>query len=397
VTLSERLRAEAGRDDEMRARRSHPKGYEPGLEMDGDTGVLSTGPLEAPVESNQWADLLAVWGLDPARYEVIEPAQFRAWDGTKREADGTTSVVRLFYYRANVQLRTPKLDLLDLFKRHRRKPRPAPTGDELPAWGMAVGDLQLGEWNAQGGSEATVGRFYDLLTQGLEEYRRERKMGRVGGTVLLPFAGDCAQGGTSQGGRLLYRLDLTLAQQQQGVATMMTDAVEGFSRLADRVVLAALPGNHDEYTRAQQMRYDDSMVVAAAWAVRTTADKAGWGNVVVRTPAVDTDTITLDVQGTVLGMMHGHQWRGDVSKGHRWLADQAHGRTAIGDADVLLTAHRHHYYCETKGRPGRTVLCLPAVCGDSSYWVRETGQGTSSGAVTFRTGGGRFYPSVLSA
>ena len=392
--LLDTMGTEPGDNDLTRGRPRHPTGWEPGLEMAGDTGSLTTPPMTA--RPKDWDELLAVWDLDPEVFEVVEPVQYRAWDGPV--AGGGTQ--RMFYYRATVRRRLglQMADVGDLVRRHRRRPRvrSSPDTEQAPAFGFAVGDLQLGEWNAHGGSEATVRRFYHLLEVALADYRHERKAGRVGGHVILPWLGDCVQGVLSQNGALVMRMDLTVTQAQQGIETMMADAAQAFSAVADRVQLVAIPGNHDETTRIAgkpATPFDDSWAVKAGWSVRQIAQRAGWDNVVVRTPELDTDVITLDVEGTVVAMAHGHQWAGSAAKGHDWLAQQSYGRTAAGDADVLLSAHRHHWYSETLG--ARTVVCVPAVCGDSAWWKRKTGQSTQSAALTFRAGGGKFFPAVI--
>ena len=383
-------------DDPTPPRAQHPKGWEPGVVMLGDTGTVNTGPMLAP--PNDWADVLAVWNLDPAEYEVLEPVQFRAWDANLgRDNDGSPRVQRFYYYRANVQRRTGRLDVGDLIRRSRRKDRAPKEPAAGRVFGFAVGDLQIGEWSKDGGSAAVIERFYVYLDQALDVYRAQRKNGTAGGDVVLPWLGDCVQGTNSQGGALVMRLDLTPTQQQQAVETMMADAVERFSKVADRVQLVGIPGNHDETTRiAGKMatRYDDSWAVKAAWSVAETARRANWANVTVRTPDVDELTVTLDLGGTIVGMLHGHQWSGEASKGHPWLGGQAHGRQPVGDADVILTGHRHHWYMETLGH--RTVIVVPSVAGDSAWWRHAKGTPTIPGALTFTLDQGRIHPALLS-
>ena len=81
----------------------HPSGWEPGVAWDGDSGTLTSQPLDA--EPNDWAELLSVWDLDPAVFEVVEPVQYRAWDAP----DGEGGLRRLFYYKATIRYRKKKL------------------------------------------------------------------------------------------------------------------------------------------------------------------------------------------------------------------------------------------------------------------------------------------------
>src|SRR4051812_29680158 len=87
---------------------STPKGWEGGVELEGDSGTLTTGPISDPVVN--WDELLLLWNLDPAHFEVVEPVTFKAWDGFAKEtkADGTQEVVsrRLYSYKARIQRKT---------------------------------------------------------------------------------------------------------------------------------------------------------------------------------------------------------------------------------------------------------------------------------------------------
>lgn len=58
----------------------HPAGWEPGFNILGKTGSLVTRPTEEPTIPDDWDDVLKVWGLDPAKFEIVEPVNFRAWD-----------------------------------------------------------------------------------------------------------------------------------------------------------------------------------------------------------------------------------------------------------------------------------------------------------------------------
>ena len=81
---------------ESRPRKTHPKGWEPGVAWNGDQGTLTTAPMDGEPAAGIWLELIADWGLDPASTEVVEGSvQVRAWD----THDGR----RLRYYRATIQ------------------------------------------------------------------------------------------------------------------------------------------------------------------------------------------------------------------------------------------------------------------------------------------------------
>ena len=236
----EQLKATKSAEQVSKAQKAAaPSGWEPGLEMRGDTGTLTTAPLAATPD---WGQLLAVWDLDPQRYEVIEPVQYRAWDAPI----GDGQVQRLYYYRANIRRRVEhRADITELLKAvGKRRPKTTPTGDAKPAYLVAVADTQLGD----GETEEVIARFLDRTQQALDRYDDERKRGLVGDEVVLPWLGDCIQGIVSQGGALVYRNDLTLVEMLRVYRRLALEQIRAFAQKA-RVRVVAIPGNHDDPSR----------------------------------------------------------------------------------------------------------------------------------------------------
>jgi hypothetical protein len=64
-----------------------------------------------------------------------------------------------------------------------------------------------------------------------------------------------------------------------------------------------------------------------------------------------------------------------------WWEKQAAGRQPIGDADVLISGHYHHFRVADWG------ACLwaqaPALDGGSEYWRVATGDVSQPGMLTF--------------
>lgn len=378
----EQLKATKSAEQVSKAQKAAaPSGWEPGLEMRGDTGTLTTAPLAATPD---WGQLLAVWDLDPQRYEVIEPVQYRAWDAPI----GDGQVQRLYYYRANIRRRVEhRADITELLKAvGKRRPKTTPTGDAKPAYLVAVADTQLGD----GETEDVIARFWDRTQQALDRYDDERKRGLVGDEVVLPWLGDCIQGIVSQGGALVYRNDLTLVEMLRVYRRLALEQIRAFAQKA-RVRVVAIPGNHDDPSRQGNIKTSpghDSWAVEGLVMVQDALTVAGgFDHVAFIYPEHDRSTVTIEVQGTIVGMAHGHQWRGAASGIHKWWAGQSHGRSGVGAADVLLTGHRHHFYAETAGDNRLAVVCPPLV-STGAYWSEATGDNTSPGMVTMRVGAG---------
>lgn len=361
----------------------HPAGWEPGVAWDGEAGTLTTQPLESA--PNDWAELLAVWDLDPERYEVVEPVQYRAWDA----GIGEGNVQRMYYYRAAIRLRRESTagieEILAAIGKRRPKPLPA-TGDGL-TFAVLAGDLQLGKVDGDG-TAGTVDRFLtktDLAVQRLKELRR---IGRKVDSILLPWLGDCVEGLVSQGGALAAtgRIDLTMTEQVRVYRRLMLHQIQLFAPLAEKVIIPVVPGNHDDAERTGKVtrRYDDSWAVEGAVAVADALKLAtGFDHVSFVFPGRDELTIALDVAGTPVGFAHGHQFGRDPIK---WWSGQAHGMQPIGGATLLLGAHLHHLRVEQSG--AKTFIQIPALDGGSMWWRHRTGQDSPAGMVTMMIGDG---------
>ena len=375
----------AGQVDQVK----HPPGWEPGLVMSGHAGTVTTHPIED--KAPDWSALLAVWDLDPAEYEVVEPVQYRAWDA----AIGNGQTRRMFYYRASIRRRRERRadvdELLRLLKRRKRRDVQEDVQHEGATFVHAVGDTQLGKSDGDG-TAGTIRRFRDSLDLHLEHLAAVRKRANVT-RVLLPWLGDCLEGNQSQGGALRQRLDLTLTEQIRVYRRLMTEQVLAYAATGLEVVVVPIPGNHDEVERiggTMSTRYDDSWAVEGAAAVSdafTLADRHP--NVSFVFPRPDELTVTVDVSGTIVGLVHGHQFGSGVDGWSRWWQGQAAGRSPIGHAHLLLAGHRHHWHSQDTGKD-RTFLQVPALDGGSTWYRHKTGHDARPGSVSLVTEAGRW-------
>jgi predicted phosphodiesterase len=356
------------------ARPTHPTGRE--YEWDGTKGWLSTEPLADRPKT--WDAFIVDAGLDPDEVEVQEPVQVRGWDSPV----GAGNVVRMHYYRLTLRRRGLRVDLDELVKAARRRATASKEAAEGQAFILALGDLQLGKMDGDG-VEGTVARFVASTAAAVARYKRIAK----GAPVYLLHLGDCIEGMVSQGGANAWRTPLTTTEQVRLYRRLVIEQVKAFASIAPQVVLAGVPGNHDEANRPLQT-YGDSWAVDSLAAVHDALQLAGnYEHVSVMAPDRDELTLTLDVCGTVIGMAHGHQFGRGIDGWRKWWQGQQHGRQPIGDADVLLAGHYHHLRVE---QGSRTFIQTPALESGSQWWKHRAGEWGNPGVITMLAGGGQW-------
>lgn len=361
-------------DQPVTRRQRHNDGFE--YEWDGNTGTIGKALEDKP---RTWDDLIREADLDPAEVEVVGDPQIRGWDA----AIGNGAVKRMRYFKINVRRKTLKVDLDELVKaakRNARAPRPAKAADV--AFVLALGDLQLGKPDGDG-TAGTVERFFASTTKAVDRYKRlRREHGAL--PIYLFHLGDCIEGMVSQGGANTWRTTHTVTEQVRAYRRLLIEQVKALAGITDRLVVAGIPGNHDEAHRPLHT-YGDSWAIDSIAALKDALDLAGnYDHVSVHAPARDELTLTFDVMGTVVGLAHGHQWR--AGQAPTWWARQSHGRQPIGDADLLLSAHLHHLRVEETG--AKTWIQVPALESESTWWRHRTGEVSRPGVVTALVGGG---------
>ena len=357
-----------------------PESWKPRLEVDDTNGgYLISKPRNAG-EIPDAAELLKEFDLDPAAWRVtgLRRSRWQKYDGDWLEAARVTIVPAGFVNKANQE---DLEQLIDEVKKWRpAKATKASTGDLSAVY--AIGDTQWGK-DAGDGSEGTVRRVLWALDEAVIRQKELVKTGRNIGTIVLPQLGDCIEGSTSQNGKVLGRSDLSVTQQVRLGRRILMQWLKTMAPMAENIIVPVVPGNHDEPHRIVISEPTDSWQIEVAAAVQDAcAENDALAHIQFRYPEKDYGTLAINLDGTVLGMAHGHQAR-DLPK---WWAGQATGRTPVGDADILLTAHFHHLKINQVGP--RLWIQVPAMDGGSPWFRERQGLESPTGMVSFVVGDG---------
>jgi hypothetical protein len=358
-------------------RNTPPKeAWRPQLELDADGGYFVSSPRKEG-EPADAADLLAEFDLNPLDWVVtnVRRSKWQTYHGEWLES-----------YRVSLKpvgYRATAVDIEALDKEIRRW-RPAKsvkplTGDRTALF--CVGDTQYGK-DAGDGTAGTVARIRNGLDASLE--RLKELKGRGVGQIALPQLGDCIEGVVSQNGKITGRLDLSLTQQIRVGRRVLLEWVKAFAPLTDSLIIPVVPGNHDESHRTVLTDpMDNWQVEIVQQVLDICAENPALSHVQGRFGLRDESTLTVDLSGTLVGFAHGHQNR---DMGGKWWEGQAMGRTAVGQAEVLITAHLHHYKVSQVG-PNLWIQ-TPAMDGGSPWWKNARGLDSPTGIVSLVVGDG---------
>lgn len=352
--------------------------WRPQLELDADGGYFVSSPRTTPPADQ--AELLAEFDLNPNDWLItnVRRSKWQTYHGEWLES-----------YRVTLKPASARSSLVDAasidaeIKKWRPPKAAKPGTGELTAL-YAIGDTQWGK-DAGDGTEGTVRRVRNGLEQAL--LRQQEIKNRGVGPIALPQMGDCIEGHVSQGGKIVGRLDLDLTSQIRVGRRVLLEWVKAFAPLTNELILPVVPGNHDESHRTVITDPMDSFQVEIVQQVLDIcAENPALQHVKGRFPERDSTTLAVNLSGTLVGFAHGHQIR-DPQK---WWSGQALGSPdeGVGAADVLITAHYHHY--AVKNLNHRLWVQIPSMDGGSTWFADRTGMGrrTPTGIVSMVVGEG---------
>jgi len=385
MSLSERLSATNSAEQFA----SVPASWQPSVTYNpgGATDVVALGVGE-PSGEDDWADDVRALGVSIPDGFVVRLVEIRhdpsAW---VRHAQGEDAVSQAVTRRRYVvEPARTVADVDELVKAiGKRRPKAVANTNDF-AYVHAIADWQIGKIAYGAGTSQTVDVIMEALDKSVARVKKHKP-----DTLLLAALGDLCEGVVSQKGATVLASDMGLTEQLRVVRRLLLEHVKVLAPLVNRLVLVSVPGNHDEPHRLMggRARADDSFAVDAAVQVADALALAGgFDNVEVVLPDVDDLTVTVEVAGSIVAAVHGHQAR--PGKAHEWWAKQSHARHRVSAADILLSGHYHHL--QVTEDAGRTFMQAPTVDPGSPWWdQKHGGKPGPSGVLTFFTEGGAWW------
>lgn len=354
-----------------------PKDWTAGVEVSGDSGTICSGPVEKPI--TDWDDLLKVWGLDPAQFEIVEPVTFKAWD-TPAKNEETQEIItkRLFSYKARIQRKkvdeTVKVDAeswraaLQSFKPDRDEYYKGFSGKY--SYVVCVADPQLGK----PGTDQAVKNWKRGIEGHLRRIRALENEYSIA-EVVVAFMGDEHEGVVGNYASQPYEVELSYTEQIQLDYDLRVWTIKTMLESGLPIRVSSVPSNHGEHSRFGSAKvmtslYDNSSTMVTGL-VKRLFDETQFADSISWHIADDRQDNTLVLNGVKANFSHGHIAKGSGRGEQRVksaIERQILGRTEeLGDAQLFFTAHYHHYY--TIEDRGRTMFGCPALEAEkSSDW-----------------------------
>lgn len=368
-----------------KTRMAHPKGWEASVEIEGDRGTIVTAPLDN--DSPTSAQLLEGADLDPDVWDAV-PTKMKKWQ-LFDESWRYSFACRIQRKRSSNGDDPTYAEQLEEIRNHVPAPVVRFESGEA-ALVVCIADTQAGkdDGNGTSGMKALFLSAKDSISQRMADLKT---LGHKIDTLYVFGMGDLIEGCGEFYAQQTYRVELNRREQVNLMRRLIAEALMEWAPQFERVVVACVPGNHGENRKDGKSFTDfgDNDDVAIFEQLEDMFKmNSAYSNVSFVIPKSEL-SVTLDIHGVIYGLTHGHA-AGNTSGGipqtkiKTWWTKQTFGKTAIGDADVLITAHYHHFSIIQSGR--RTHMQCPALECGSEWFENQSGEASPPGVLSFLAG-----------
>ena len=342
------------------------------VEFDGTEGTATTNGLADGVD---FLDFLEEAGYSPDKYEVVGNPRTSRWQ--RYDGEWLTS------YRFHFKLKTEVADLPALFAAAKKPVKVAKPVPGEKALIVCWSDLQIGKVDHRGGVEALLARVEGVKAQLLAQVKKEKPS-----RIVVFDVGDLIENFSNAANLQQLRTnDLSIMQQLDLAATIIWELLKDLAAIVPNVTYASVGSNHCQWRVQKQVvgtPTDDWGVFIGRQLARLAAEK----KLPVRffEPATHDESLTIDVFGHRIGLVHGHQVNRPDSIPDFWRKS-SFGNSPLSSATILVSGHFHHLRVQELGSDsrGRSRFWVQAATLDngSGWYMRSSGEDSQPGLVTF--------------
>lgn len=359
-----------------------PKGWEARVEIDGDSGEVTTTP-QTNDKITDFSQILEEFGIDPEEFEIegsVRLSKWQVYDETWRTS-----------YKFRIIRRNPSsFELPSLFQEVKNSRVYVTTMEVKPEKSstrtlvVPFSDLQAGKVGSRGDSQALIERVMEKKEK-LQGYIAQQNCSEAvfldGGDVVESFENTAQQGFTN---------DLSIMQQLDLAGTLEQEFISLLAHTHDKVTVGGVPSNHSAWRKGKDIlgRPSDDwglFLLKQIQKAYTLAPDA-YGHVDFLYPGDWEKGLSIPVQGLDIGLVHGED--SSLAQMENWWAKQVHGNSPIADADILITAHYHTLGLKPSGRSRKTGkqkywIATPTLDNGSDWWANKSGSDSDPGLMAF--------------
>lgn len=316
----------------------------PGVEWEGDDAEVTSPVYDAPVPNQE--QILTDSGYDPEIWELADAPKISTWDA---QFDG--QIVRMWSYKFQPRRKVflNDEDLRDIRNRVRKhKSIQLKEVDGNLAMVVCLADWQIGKADGYG-LEGTIKKIKHDIAAITKRIKELRKIGRKIDTLIVVGMGDMVESCDGQYSTQIFRTEANRKEQILIIVDLLVEAMMAWAKLFPRIVISAVPGNHGENRKDFKMfttkgDNDDLLVFELLRRVLDINPEV-YGHVEWVIPEEDIFSI-IKTHGRTLAFSHGHISGGGgepQTKIKKWWYDHSFGKSPLAEADILTTAHYHHF------------------------------------------------------
>lgn len=352
------------------------------LDIKGDEGTAEVG---VNVDLDEF---FRERGIDPTTVEVTS-RKIGEWQVRTSEGIQTLKSQKIGFHIRKV---SQQIDIPSLFDSINRARQTRPLYETREGKGNRKGlvvvwaDPQTGKVDRNGGTPALINRLYDKR-DALRAYIKRHPSNSAHFLNL----GDSVENIENTGSQLATN-DLSLQDQIALETTFEHEFIEVLAESHDSVSVAIVPSNHCQLRKGKQLigRPGDDWGIHIAGQLEERFKMAPdlYSHVTFNYPEDKwTESMVVDVEGTKIGMVHGHQ-KTQPNAIPGWWAGQVHG-AILAEAEILLTGHFHHFLARQTGVnifTGRDKYHLqaPALDNGSAWYQNVSGESSKPGLMVFQ-------------
>lgn len=367
------------------------------LDITPEGGEFTDVALDAPIESDDWSRVFAIFQLNPDEFEVAgDSVRMSTWQSSKGREDGGRDLIQLYSYSARFVRRSKEriaAEVVDGWRQalqvrsRAKKPEPAVNGG---TYSILIADPQLGK---------------KRTAEAVENYKRgvtghlnaARGLGNEVAGIHLAWMGDETENVVNSYGNQPHTIELNRSEQLTLDYDLRVWVVKEALALGRPVTASSVISNHGEWTRNGGKdvvtSQGDNASTFIARQVKALFDELEpfTGNRVEWHIGGGDPGVTITLSGVECYFSHGYIEKGKgtstETRTRSAIERQILGRTdELGKTAVWFMAHYHHFY--SNEFEGRTLFGCPAIEAErsSEYMLNQFGVWSPPGVLGMLVG-----------